>query len=227
MSAVNQNENEDDLSYASGSSFRDITGNTKSKSLIPLKNIHSNVFGNSPFVIQQTEIIKKIPTLEIRNTASFSSTEEGDVFYEASPVIDDIMTSLNEPEIRFYPTLLEETNYPTINVTIEPHMTKPLAENGDLKLETLINPVDLPHDMCFRSPDINEESLALLKIMKYELKDDEDIKPKSDGWFKQWFKFEGREWSEFVVSSPSEVVADDDKQEVYLDKVYEYIYDIY
>ncbi|EGW30236.1 uncharacterized protein SPAPADRAFT_63853 [Spathaspora passalidarum NRRL Y-27907] len=231
MSAVNENENENSQLDGSISPVRDITGNfhSKSKTSIPFARIHTNVLENSPVVIQKADTVKRFPstTFETRNTDSFSSTDDGDIFYEASPELIDVATL--EPEIRYYPTLLEETNYPTINVSLEPHMVKPLAETCELNLESVVNPIDTPPDMFFPSHDnLDADSLVLLNIMKHELKEEEDIKHRV-GWFKNWFKFDSQScWSQFIAR-PEFIgqTCEDDKSDVYLDKVFEYLYDIY
>ncbi|KAG7664408.1 uncharacterized protein J8A68_002081 [[Candida] subhashii] len=255
MSASNENEQEyDNQSRTQSLKYR-------SRPAVPLVRIDSNILDNSPTIVQTTTypprnhhdnlstidlgIYNQLKQHDSKHIASFSSAE--DIFYEASPTLRDLEPLQLQPppptvdDSRYFPSLLEETNYPTISVIMEPHMTKPLQKGYDLDLQISTDPMMIPNTGPFYN-DRDEESFednevsALLRIIEYEIKlENETIESiswpsKVGSWFKGMFTRTDYEkeypWTTFITRSespPSELKQDD----VHLDEIFQNIYNSY
>ena len=126
---------------------------------IPFTRVDTNVYENSPNAIQQSHSIIRT-NFETNREVSNSSNDE---FYEASPVLEEAL---------YFPSLLEESNYPTVTVKVEPHMTKPLV-NGPLDLLGIINTslTSKPRVFPLATEIENKDELTLLRVMEYEMDD--------------------------------------------------------
>ncbi|KAI5955953.1 hypothetical protein KGF57_003438 [Candida theae] len=113
--------------------------------------------------------------------ASVSSADE---FYETSPVLEE--------EQIYFPTLLDETNYPVVHVPVQPHMTRPLDKFSDLNLKNIPiaqTPKSFPLDSQGAR---DQDEVALYNIIEYEM---EAVEDKNSWWSPKdcWSKFVHRE----------------------------------
>ncbi|CCE79534.1 Piso0_001606 [Millerozyma farinosa CBS 7064] len=222
----------------------------------------SNVNAANDGVTTASELlVPKIKHLNLQREPSDATTSlsENDVFFETSPVLASVqqMSSIYDhfemgeldgfrdavspkydsrgnllPVPKFYPTLLSERFYPVVQVTIRPHMSKPLA-NADCSLDLSFlernsNAVLHAAPFCNMYEDstenISEES-ALLNILTYEITKsepaDNSSKPsrfrKVIGSLKSFFKSslsneeynEKFPWAKFI---PQEELEEDSSQ---------------
>ncbi|KAI5961041.1 hypothetical protein CANMA_003937 [Candida margitis] len=129
----------------------------------PLTKINSNTY--QPNRIESTINARQAPAPEqpvfkaepINKPVSVSSADE---FYEASPILEE--------EEMYFPTLLDETNYPVVHVPVQPHMSKPLNKFADLNLKNIPiaqTPKSFPLDSQGAK---DQDEIALYDIMEYE-----------------------------------------------------------
>ncbi|CAX40576.1 conserved hypothetical protein [Candida dubliniensis CD36] len=164
----------------------------------PLARIDSNVYENFPNLIQHSHSI-------VRLAASREfSTSSNDEFYEASPV-------LKEEEDVYFPTLLDETNYPFVAVAIQPHMREPLVDCA-LNLQEIVT--TKVHAFPFGNDTTTTDELALTRIFEFEMGDNQQ---KPSWWSPQ------NPWSEYINHTPN-VPAEFTQEDVYLDQVFRDIY---
>lgn len=251
MTASNENEQEHITSTSPPYKY-------SSKQAAPLTRIDSNVLDNSPSVIHTTHSVDRLNENalsidlgmynELKHdgipAASLSSNE--DVFYEASPILTDaeqrqIDDQVDDGNVRYFPSLLEETNYPTIAVRMEPHMKKPLGKDCELDLALLTNRMIPPRTGPFYNEDLIKEIndpdiLCLLRIIDYEIQvDDKPVMPTP-------WKSKIRSWLKCIVSSPDIIseypwtrfirhpqnsVNETPRDEVYIDEIFDHIYNSY
>ena len=99
--------------------------------------------------------LRKLPNI-IQHPHTIARVElsgsSNDEFYEASPV--------------YFPTLLDETNYPFVAVTTKPHMTQPLQE-CELNLEGVATTNF--HAFPFGNDTRTADERALTKIIQHEM----------------------------------------------------------
>lgn len=152
----------------------------------PLARIDSNVYENSPNIIQHPHTIARVEL-------SGSSNDE---FYEASPV--------------YFPTLLDETNYPFVAVTTKPHMTQPLQE-CELNLEGVAT-INF-HAFPFGNDTRTADELALTKIIQHEM-----CHPYRQSWWSP-----PNPWSDYIDHTPP-LPTSFTQPDVYLDQVFSEIY---
>ncbi|CAK9442397.1 uncharacterized protein LODBEIA_P61400 [Lodderomyces beijingensis] len=183
---------------------------------VPLSKLESNINHNPANPIHSTnvktiQVEKTIPKTQSAPTStsisekSLTSNEE---FYEASPVLE-------EDEEICYPSLLEETNYPTISVPTQPHMSKPLETHTTLNLRNIPiahNPRSFPLD-CDSVKGKDER--ALHKILAYEF---EHLEPATSWWFRR------DPWSVFIERDDKPDVPPSNLEEINLDQIFNHIY---
>lgn len=182
---------------------------------IPFTRVDTNVYENSPNAIQQSHSIIRT-NFETNREVSNSSNDE---FYEASPVLEEAL---------YFPSLLEESNYPTVTVKVEPHMTKPLV-NGPLDLLGIINTssTSKPRVFPLATEIENKDELTLLRVMEYEM--DDAIQKNATGWF-SWF-FPKDTWRDLLINGGDsdeelETSTEFAQNEVYLDQIFTQIYNL-
>ena len=146
----------------------------------PFTKVHSNTY--QPNRIEST--INARQEQSIRADPKPASVSSADEFYETSPVLE-------EEEI-YFPTLLDETNYPVVHVPIQPHMSRPLNKFGDLNLKNIPiaqTPKSFPLDSQGAR---DQDEIALYNIIEYEI---EAIEETSSWWSPKdcWSKFVHRE----------------------------------
>ncbi|KAI3404801.1 hypothetical protein KGF56_002431 [Candida oxycetoniae] len=178
---------------------------------VPLSKLKSNIYHNLPNPIQSTLSVPvrvEEPTLEPIYAQSLSSNEE---FYEASPVLD-------EDEL-YFPSLFEETNFPTVFFPTQPHMSKPLQDNAILNLQKIpimCSPRSFPLDS---DPVKTNDVQALHNILSYEFKNTD---PTTSSW---WCRQDP--WSQFIERDQEQSIQPANKrlkEEVNLDQIFINIY---
>ncbi|KAI5950102.1 hypothetical protein KGF54_005250 [Candida jiufengensis] len=160
----------------------------KSDVQTPLRKINSNTFFYLP-TVTKTDQANNDQTINSNikkneeNEQSLSSEE----FYEASPTLEEEL---------YFPTLLDEINYPFVKVPMQPHMSKPLNVTSELNLKTI--PIaNIPKSFPLNQEAKSPEEDALCKILDHEFNEldqqqgDEEEKPKTHWWSKKdlWSKF--------------------------------------
>lgn len=96
----------------------------------PFTKVNSNTYQpnriESTINARQTHIEDQQTTkIDLANKPG--SVSSADEFYETSPILEE--------EELYFPTLLDETNYPVVNVPVQPHMSRPLNKFSDLNLK--------------------------------------------------------------------------------------------
>lgn len=190
---------------------------------IPFTRVDTNVYENSPNLIQYTHSIIR-NNIEDKREISNSSNDE---YYEASPVLEEAI---------YFPSLLEETNLPTVTVRIEPHMDKPLVDCplNFLEIKSSLAPITKPRLFPLGNEFENKDESILLKIMEYEM--DDEVDKRSGGWF-SWFSRQDP-WKQLFIDNTNDDDAIDDidndseitrvfaQDEVYLDQIFTEIYNL-
>ncbi|KAI5960852.1 uncharacterized protein KGF55_004422 [Candida pseudojiufengensis] len=167
------------------SDSKSIENNNNQKQSIqtPLRKVNSNTFFYLPNTntnnVKSTTRNDQILTnnsiskenIDLDQEQSLSSEE----FYEASPTL--------EFEELYFPTLLNEINYPLVNVPIQPHMLKPLNSNINKELNLKNIPIaNIPKSFPLNQENKTIEEDSLCKILEFEFKlIDDEKKSEEDG----------------------------------------------
>ncbi|EMG47430.1 hypothetical protein G210_2244 [Candida maltosa Xu316] len=175
-------------------------GKQSIKPTVPFTRIDSNVYENSPNLIQRTHSI-------VRNAASNRelSNSSNEVFFEASPVLEEPV---------YFPSLLDETNYPSISVKVQPHMTKPLTD-CPLTLQNIVS--TNIHAFPLHDEIENKDESTLARILEHEMNESDN----KSSWF-SWFSPD-TSWND-LINHVQEPVKELHYEEVYLDQVFKQIY---
>ncbi|CCG25130.1 hypothetical protein CORT_0H00120 [Candida orthopsilosis Co 90-125] len=153
----------------------------------PFTKVNSNTYQpnriESTINARQTHIEEQQTTkLDLSNKPG--SVSSADEFYETSPILED--------EELYFPTLLDETNYPVVHVPVQPHMSRPLNKFSDLNLKNIPiaqTPKSFPLDSQGAK---DQDEIALYNIIEYEF---DTVDEKKSWWSPKdcWSKFVHRE----------------------------------
>ena len=164
----------------------------------PFTKINSNTYQQNRIesTINARQTMKKATRVEEEQPAAKgdhkpASVSSADEFYETSPILDNDEEEVVDEEEIYFPTLLDETNYPVVHVPIQPHMSRPLNKFGDLNLKNI--PIaQTPKSFPLDSQEAkDQDEIALYNIMEYEFENNGDDAKKNSWWSPNdcWSKF--------------------------------------